>query len=82
MILLVIILFIVLLWVIYTRKENFRCNVPFRTSNLCFVDKYHICMNQIPDKLYCQDVANSQCTVPPTVSENYPGPVECVHCQY
>jgi len=60
------------------KKENFRCNIPYRTSNKCFVDKYQGCMNDINDKFYCQDVANIECTIPPTVSSKFYGEIRCL----
>lgn len=71
-------LLIILLILIRITKENFICNVPFRTSNKCFVDKFEQCYNTIDNKIYCQNLANIECTVPPTISSKFLGKVQCL----
>ena len=51
-----VLLLIILIILIGINKENFICNVPFRTSNKCFVDKFERCYNTIDNKIYCQNL--------------------------
>ena len=78
MIKIILIILIGLIILSYKKRETFICNIPFRTSSKCFDDKYQTCLNEIRDKFYCQDLANLECTVPPTVSSRYPGIVKCL----
>ena len=79
-----IIFFLMLCLVIlrYNTMENFilACNVPYRTSEKCFQDKFYNCLNNTNDKKYCQNLSNLQCTAPVTISSNFPYNVQCIKC--
>ena len=74
----IIFLLLIIIIIIFLRREKFICNVPFRTSSKCFSDKYNTCLSEIGDKYYCQDLANLECTVPPTVSGHFNGKIRCL----
>lgn len=62
----------------YTEKFGNLCNVPYRISESCFIDKYHNCLFSLSDKNKCQKLAEIECIPPPTVSSFYGGKISCV----
>ena len=63
-----------------TRYENFNilCNVPYRTSSICYNDKYNHCLYDLNDKNKCQKLALAECIVPTTISSSFSGKSSCV----